>query len=81
MENEGKESWIRGWIRWYDEGRIGRDVLQVICTLFLKTDQRKTRRIRDLAIMTYFDLQTKNMMNKSLLAMKSCEIALKTKKS
>ena len=27
VENEGKESWIRGWSRLYDGGRIVRDVL------------------------------------------------------
>jgi len=38
VANEGMESRIRGWSRLYDEGRIGRDVLQVLYTLFLKTD-------------------------------------------
>jgi len=50
--NEGKESRIWGWSRLCDEGRIGRDVLQVIYTLSLKTNQRKTRKIRDLFTLT-----------------------------
>ena len=36
--NGGKESWIRGWNRLNDRGRLGRNVLQVLCTLFSKTD-------------------------------------------
>ena len=52
VANEGKESGVLGWSRLYDEGRIGKDVLQVICTLFLKTDRRKTRKIRDLSTLT-----------------------------
>ena len=52
VANGGKESGIWGWSRLCDEGRIGRDVLQVICTLFLKTNQRKTRKIRDLSTLT-----------------------------
>ena len=52
VANEGKESRIGGWIRLYDEERIGKDVLQVLCTLFLKTDRRKTRKTKDLSILT-----------------------------
>ena len=52
VANEGKESRIWGWIRFCDEGRIGKDVLQVICVLSLKTNQRKTRKIRDLSTLT-----------------------------
>jgi len=51
VENEGKESWIRGWSRFYDGGRIGRDVLQVFYTLFSKTNRTKTRKTRDLSIL------------------------------
>ena len=29
VANEGKESWIRGWRRFYDGERMGMDVLQV----------------------------------------------------
>ena len=35
---EGKESWIRGWNRLDDGGMVGRNLLQVLCTLFSKTD-------------------------------------------
>jgi len=52
VENEGKESWIRGWRRLHDGGRIGRDVLQVLCTLFSKTNRTKTRKTRDLSTLT-----------------------------
>jgi hypothetical protein len=42
VANEGKEILrVRGWSRLYDGGRIGRDVLQVFCTLFSKTDPNK----------------------------------------
>ena len=52
VENEGKESWIRGWSRLYDGGRVGKKVSQVFCTLFSKTDQTKARKTKDLAILT-----------------------------
>ena len=52
VANEGNESWIRGWSRLYGGGRIGRDVLQVFCTLFSKTNRTKTRTTRDLSILT-----------------------------
>ena len=52
VANEGKESGIIGWSRWDDGGRIDREVLQILCTLFLKTDRRKTRKTRDLSILT-----------------------------
>ena len=68
VANEGKESGIKGWNRWYDGGRIDREVLQMLCTLFLKIDRRKTRNTKYLAILNYFDLKTRNMMNRSLLA-------------
>ena len=58
---------MRGWNGLYDGGRVGRDVLQVLCTLLSKTDQTKTMQTKDLAILTYFDLETRNMINKSLL--------------
>ena len=50
--NEGKESGIRGWSRLYDEGRMGKDVLQEFFTLFSETDRTKTRKTRDLSILT-----------------------------
>ena len=49
---EGKESGIRGWSRWDDGGRIDREVLQILCTLFLKTNQTKTMQNKDLVILT-----------------------------
>ena len=52
VANEGKEFEIRGQSRLYDEGRIGRDVLQVFCTLFSKTNHTKTRKTIDLSILT-----------------------------
>lgn len=52
VANEGKESWIGGWNRLYDGGRVGREVLQVFYTLFSKIDQTKTRKTKDLAILT-----------------------------
>ena len=52
VANEGKESWIRGWSRLYDGGGLGRGVLQVFCTLFSKIDRTKTRKTKDLAILT-----------------------------
>ena len=52
VANEEKESGSWGWSGLYDEGRIGRDVLQVICTLFLKTNQTNTMQTKDLAILT-----------------------------
>ena len=52
VANEGKESGIWGWSRLCDVGKIGRDVLQVIFTLFLKTNQIKTRKIRYLSTLT-----------------------------
>jgi len=52
VENEGKASGSWGCIRLYDEGRIGRDLLQVIFTLFLKTNQTKTIQTKYLAILT-----------------------------
>ena len=52
VTKEGKKSWIRGWRRLYDVGRIGREVLQVFYTLFSKTERTKTRKTRDLAILT-----------------------------
>ena len=52
VANEGKESGICGWSRLYGEGRIGKDVLQVLCTLFSKTDRTKTRKTRDLSTLT-----------------------------
>ena len=52
VANEGKESWIRGWSRLYDGGRVSREVSQVFCTLFFKIDQTKTRKTKDLAILT-----------------------------
>ena len=52
VANEGKESWIRGWSRLYDGGRLGREVLQVFCTLFSKIDRTKIRKTRDLSILT-----------------------------
>jgi len=68
MENEGQESELGDGSGRIDGGRVGKDGLQVICTQSLKTNQRKTKKVRDLVILTYFDLQTKNMMNRSLLA-------------
>jgi len=50
--NEGKESGIGGWSRLYDGGRVGGNVSQVFCTLFSKTDRTKTRKTRDLSILT-----------------------------
>lgn len=52
VANEGKESGIWVWSSLCDEGRIGKDVLQVIFTLSLKTNQRKTGKIRDLSTLT-----------------------------
>ena len=52
VANEGKESWITGWSRLYDGGRVGREISQVFCTLFSKIDQTKTRKTKDLAILT-----------------------------
>ena len=64
---EEKESEIWGWSRWCEEGKIDMEVLKMLCTLFLKIDQKKTKKTKDRAILTYIDLQTKNMMNISLL--------------
>ena len=61
--NEGNESWIRGWNRLDDGGRVGRNVLQVLCTLFSKTDRTKTKKNQR---SIDFDLKTRNMMNISL---------------
>jgi len=50
--NEGKESGIRGSIRWDDGGGIEREVSHMLYTLFLKTNQTKTMQTKDLAILT-----------------------------
>ena len=52
VANEGKESGIRGWSRLYDGGRVGRSVLQVLCTLLSKTDPNKDLKNKDLSILT-----------------------------
>ena len=52
VANEGKESGIRGWSRLYGGRRLGGNVSQVLCTLFSKTDRTKTRKTRDLSILT-----------------------------
>ena len=67
MANERQESELEDEVGCIDGVRVGKEVLQMLCTLFLKTDRRKTRKTKDLAILTYFDLETKNMMNRSLL--------------
>ena len=51
VANGGKKSWVRGWNTLHDGGRVGRDVLQVFCTLLSKTDQTKTMQTKDLAIL------------------------------
>ena len=52
MANEGKEFELGGWSRLFDGGRVGREVSQVFCTLFSKSDQTKTRKTKDLVILT-----------------------------
>jgi len=76
--NEGKESGIWGWSRWCEEGRIGKDGLQVICTLFLQTNQRTTKNIRDLSSLTYSDLKTRNHGGQKFIGRKSCKTTMKT---
>ena len=49
--NEGQESELGDGAGCIDGGRIYREVSQVFCTLFSKTDQTKTRKTKDLVIL------------------------------
>lgn len=80
MANDGEESELGGWSRLSDGGRVGKKVSQVFCTLFYKTDQTKTMQTKDLAILTYFDLETSNHDEQKFIGRKSCKITMKTKK-
>ena len=52
MANEGQEYELGDGAGCIDGGRVGREVSQVLCMLFSKTDQTKTRKTKDLAILT-----------------------------
>ena len=52
VANERQESELGDGAGCIDGGRVGGEVSQVFCTLFSKTDQTKTRKTKDLAILT-----------------------------
>jgi len=77
--NEGQESELGDGAGHTDGGMVGREVLQVFCTLFLETNQTKTMQTKYLAILTYFDLGTNNHDEQKFIGRKSCKITMKTK--
>lgn len=80
MANEREESELGGWSRLSHGGKVGRKASQVFYTLFSKTDQIKTMQIKDLVILTYFDLETSNHDEQKFIGRQSCKIMMKTKR-
>ena len=79
MAKEGQESGLGDGAGCTDGGRVGREVSQVFCTLFLETNQTKTMKTKYLAILTYFDLGTNNHDEHKFIGRKSRKITMKAK--
>jgi len=45
MENERQGSWIKGWRRLSDGGKVDREVIQVLCNLFLKLNKQRLEKL------------------------------------
>jgi len=76
---EGQESELGDRTGCIDGGRVGREVSQVFCTLFLESDETKTMQTKYLTILTYFDLGPSNHDEQKIICRKSCKITMKTK--
>ena len=79
VENERQESKLEDEAGCIDGVMVGKEVLHMLCTPFLKTDRRKTRKTKDLAILIYFDLETRNHDGQKFIGKKSCKTTMKTK--